>query len=78
MSLPGLAAQIGQSCVDGLDVDGGSISLMTATESRQTLWVSDAVAELSSPAQRSTKMSIAASSRTGVLWRAVTPGRPVR
>ena len=42
----GLAAQIGQSCVEGLDVDGGSISLLTATESRQTLWASDAVGEL--------------------------------
>jgi hypothetical protein len=65
----GLAAQIGQSCVDGLDVDGGSISLMTATESRQTLWVSDEVAELLEDLQFSLG--------EGACVEAATTGRPV-
>lgn len=41
-----LAKQICQACVDGLDVDGASISLYTTTPARQVLWASDATAEL--------------------------------
>jgi hypothetical protein len=65
----GLAAQIGQSCVDGLDVDGGSISLLTATESRQTLWASDEIAELLEDLQFSLG--------EGACVEAATAGRPV-
>jgi hypothetical protein len=65
----GLAAQIGHSCVDGLDVDGGSISLLTATESRQTLWASDAVGELLEDLQFSLG--------EGACMEAATTGRPV-
>jgi hypothetical protein len=65
----GLAAQIGQSCVDGLEVDGGSISLLTATESRQTLWASDAVGELLEDLQFSLG--------EGACMEAAATGRPV-
>jgi ANTAR domain len=65
----GLAAQIGQSCVDGLDVDGGSISILTATESRQTLWASDAVGELLEDLQFSLG--------EGACMEAAMTGRPV-
>ena len=41
-----LAEQICRACVDGLDVDGASISMLTATASRETLWATDATAEL--------------------------------
>ncbi len=41
-----LAQRICQACIDGLAVDGASISVFTATASRQTLWASDPVAEL--------------------------------
>lgn len=40
-----LAQRICQACVDGLDVDGAAISLLTATISRETLWATDATAE---------------------------------
>jgi hypothetical protein len=65
----GLAAHIGQSCVDGLDVDGGSISLLTATELRQTLWASDELAELLEDLQFSLG--------EGACVEAATTGRPV-
>jgi hypothetical protein len=65
----GLAAQIGQSCVDGLEVDGGSISVLTATESRQTLWASDAVGELLEDLQFSLG--------EGACMEAAATGRPV-
>jgi ANTAR domain/GAF domain len=42
----GLARRICQACVDGLDVDGAAISLLTARASRQTLWATDPIAEL--------------------------------
>ena len=42
----GLAGRICQACVDGLDVDGASISLLTGSVSRQTLWATDPIAEL--------------------------------
>ncbi|WP_214402962.1 GAF and ANTAR domain-containing protein [Pseudonocardia lacus] len=40
-----LAARICQACVRGLGVDGAALSLLTATEARQTLWATDPVAE---------------------------------
>jgi GAF domain/ANTAR domain len=42
----GLAARICQACADGLDIDGASISLLTASDARQTLCATDPVAEL--------------------------------
>jgi len=41
-----LAQRICQSCVAGLHVDGAVISVLTATISRETLWATDATAEL--------------------------------
>jgi GAF domain-containing protein len=41
-----LARLICQVCVEGLDVDGAAISVLTASVSRETLWASDATAEL--------------------------------
>jgi hypothetical protein len=42
----GLAARICQACVDGLDVDGAAMSVLTGSVSRETLWATDATAEL--------------------------------
>jgi hypothetical protein len=42
----GLARLICQACVAGLDVDGAAISVLTSTVSRETLWASDATADL--------------------------------
>ena len=42
----GLARRICEACVDGLDIDGAAISLLTASASRETLWASDPTAEL--------------------------------
>jgi hypothetical protein len=41
-----LARTICGACVDGLDVDGAAISVLTSTEARETLWATDATAEL--------------------------------
>lgn len=41
-----LAEQICRACVVGLNVDGASISLLTASRARETLWATDATAEL--------------------------------
>jgi hypothetical protein len=41
-----LAMRICRACVDGLDVDGAAISLLTAGAARQTLAATDAMAEL--------------------------------
>lgn len=41
-----LAERICQLCVDGLDVDGAALSLLTGSVSRKTLWATDATAEL--------------------------------
>jgi hypothetical protein len=41
----GLAQRICQACVEGLDVDGAAISLLTASISRETLWATDPVAD---------------------------------
>jgi GAF domain len=40
-----LAARICQACVEGLDVDGAAISVLTTSVFRQTLWATDPVAE---------------------------------
>lgn len=40
-----LAGQICRACVEGLDVDGAAISVLTASPSRETLWATDATAE---------------------------------
>jgi hypothetical protein len=42
----GLAREICQACVEGLDVDGAAISVLIASPSRETLWATDATAEL--------------------------------
>jgi len=41
-----LAGHICEACVEGLGVDGAAISLLTTTASRETLWATDATAEL--------------------------------
>jgi hypothetical protein len=41
-----LAGEICQACVEGLDIDGAAISLLTAGPSRETVFASDATAEL--------------------------------
>jgi hypothetical protein len=41
-----LAQQICQACVDGLDIDGAALSLLTSSVCRETLWATDATAEL--------------------------------
>ncbi len=41
-----LAQRICEACVDGLDIDGAGISLLTASSSRETLWSTDATADL--------------------------------
>ena len=41
-----LAEQVCQACVVGLDVDGAAISLLTASNARETLCATDATAEL--------------------------------
>jgi hypothetical protein len=41
-----LAGRICQACVDGLDIDGAAISLLTGSASRETLWATDATAEI--------------------------------
>ena len=41
-----LAGRICRACVDGLDVDGAAISVLTASTSRETLWATDTIAEM--------------------------------
>jgi len=41
-----LAEQICRACVDGLDVNGASLSILTRAAARQTLWATDPTAEL--------------------------------
>jgi GAF domain-containing protein len=41
-----LAEQVCRACVEGLDIDGASMSILTASVARETLWVSDATASL--------------------------------
>jgi transcriptional regulator with GAF, ATPase, and Fis domain len=64
-----LAEQICRACVAGLDVDGAAISLLTASTLRETLWASDATAELLEDLQFSLG--------EGPCIEAATAGRPV-
>ena len=41
-----IAERVCRACVEGLEVDGAAISLFTAGNSRETLWASDATADL--------------------------------
>ncbi len=41
-----LAGRICRALVNGLDIDGAAMSLLTASVSRETLWATDATAEL--------------------------------
>jgi GAF domain/ANTAR domain len=41
-----LAERICRACVDGLDVDGAALSILTGTEARQSLCATDPVAQL--------------------------------
>ncbi len=65
----GLAGRICQACVDGLDVDGAAISLLTASVSRETLWATDATAELLEDLQFTLN--------EGACMEAATTGNPV-
>ncbi len=64
-----LAQKICQACVDGLDIDGAAISLLTASSSRETLWATDATAERLEDLQFSLT--------EGACMEAATTGRPV-
>jgi hypothetical protein len=64
-----LAEQICRACVAGLDVQGAAISLLTASTLRETLWASDATAELLEDLQFSLG--------EGPCIEAATAGRPV-
>ena len=64
-----LAEQICRACVDGLGIDGAAISLLTAGELRETLWASDATADLMEDLQFSLG--------EGPCVEAATSGRPV-
>ena len=64
-----LAARICQACLDGLDVDGAAISLLTTRPIRQTLAATDETAELLEDLQFSLN--------EGACMEAGTTGRPV-
>jgi hypothetical protein len=64
-----LAARLCQACVDGLDIDGASVSVLTASASRETLWATDPVAELLEDLQFSLN--------EGACVEAATSGNPV-
>lgn len=64
-----LAGLICQACVNGLDVDGAAISLLTASVSRETLWATDATAELLEDLQFTLN--------EGACMEAATSGNPV-
>jgi hypothetical protein len=64
-----LAEQICLACVAGLNVDGAAISVLTASTLRETLWASDATAELLEDLQFSLG--------EGACVDAATTGRPV-
>jgi GAF domain/ANTAR domain len=64
-----LAQRICRACVEGLDVDGAAISLLTATVSRETLWASDATAQQLEDLQFSLN--------EGACMQAATTGSPV-
>jgi len=64
-----LAGRICQACLDGLDVDGAAISVLTATASRQTLWATDPIADRLEELQFSLN--------EGACMEAATTGAPV-
>jgi hypothetical protein len=64
-----LAERICRACMSGLDVDGVVLSLLTATESRMTLWASDATAEMLEELQFTLN--------EGACMEAAATGRPV-
>jgi len=64
-----LAGRICQACVDGLDVDGAAISVLTASTSRETLWATDATAEILEDLQFTLN--------EGACMEAAATGRPV-
>ncbi len=64
-----LAEQICRACIDGLDVDGAGLSLLTARVSRITLWASDATAQQLEDLQFTLN--------EGACMDAATSGRPV-
>ncbi len=64
-----LARQICQACVDGLEMDGAAISLLTTSPARQTLWATDATAERLEDLQFTLN--------EGACMEAATSGRPV-
>lgn len=64
-----LAQRICQACVDGFDVDGAAISLLTASVARETLWATDSVAELLEDLQFTLN--------EGACMEAAATGRPV-
>lgn len=64
-----LAEQVCRACVVGLDVDGAAISLLTASNARETLCATDATAELLEDLQFSLG--------EGVCVEAALTGRPV-
>lgn len=65
----GLAAQICQACVEGLDVDGAALSMLTTTAACETLWATDRVAEQLEDLQFSLN--------EGACMEAASSGRPV-
>ncbi len=64
-----LAEQVCKACIAGLDVDGASISLLTASVVRETLWASDPTAQLLEDLQYSLG--------EGACMQAATTGFPV-
>ncbi len=64
-----LAQRICQACVDGLDIDGAAMSLLTTSSSRETLWATDATAEKLEDLQFTLN--------EGACMDAATTGRPV-
>ncbi len=64
-----LAEQVCAACVLGLDIDGAAISLLTASTSRETLYATDATAELLEDLQFSLG--------EGACMEAAQTGRPV-
>jgi GAF domain/ANTAR domain len=64
-----LAGRICRACVDGLDVDGAAISLLTGSTSRETLWATDATAEMLEDLQFTLN--------EGACMEAAATGRPV-
>jgi hypothetical protein len=66
---PGLPERLCQACVEGLDIDGAAVSLMTASVSRETLWATDPVAEL--------LQNLQFTLNEGACMEAATTGRPV-